>query len=85
MSRSRPQNPTAGQVAELEIAGQLQMPASPEWVETQDGKAVVQIQLPRQGLLFLRLSWWEGRGLHFFMILFYVIRPLNFGLFRWVN
>lgn len=52
-----PQDPTAEQVAELEKAGQLQLLSSPEWVETTDGEAVVQMKLPRQGVSLLRLSW----------------------------
>ena len=52
-----PQDPTAEQVEELEKAGQLQLLTSPKWLETRDGKAVIQMQLPRQGVSLLRLSW----------------------------
>jgi xylan 1,4-beta-xylosidase len=52
-----PQNPTPGQVAELEKAGQLQLFTSPEWIKIADGKAVIRMALPRQGVSLLQLSW----------------------------
>ncbi len=52
-----PQNPSAEQVAQLEKAGQLQMLASPEWVKIKDGAAVIKMELPRQGVSLLRLTW----------------------------
>jgi xylan 1,4-beta-xylosidase len=52
-----PRNPTSEQVAELEKAGQLQMLTSPEWVKTNKGEAVINMQLPRQGVSLLKFSW----------------------------
>lgn len=52
-----PQNPAPEQVAELEKAGQLQLFTSPEWIKIADGKAVIRMALPRQGVSLLKLSW----------------------------
>ncbi len=52
-----PQNPSPTQIAELEKAGQLQQFTSPEWVKIEDGKALIQMDLPRQGISFLQLLW----------------------------
>jgi xylan 1,4-beta-xylosidase len=52
-----PQNPTPDQVAELEKAGQLQLHTSPAWVKAKNGEAVISMQLPRQGVSLLKLSW----------------------------
>jgi xylan 1,4-beta-xylosidase len=52
-----PQNPTPQQYAELERAGQLQLFASPQWINTREGTAVLGFDLPRQGVSLLRLSW----------------------------
>jgi xylan 1,4-beta-xylosidase len=52
-----PQKPDAAQVASLEKAGQLELATSPEWVHTRNGTAVIRMQLPRQGVSLLKLSW----------------------------
>jgi xylan 1,4-beta-xylosidase len=52
-----PQQPTPEQYAELEKAGQLQMLTSPKWMETEDGEALIKMQLPRQSVSLLRFSW----------------------------
>lgn len=52
-----PQSPTKQQVALLEKASELQLLTSPRWVKTKDGKATLQMELPRQGVSLLRLSW----------------------------
>lgn len=52
-----PQNPTKQQVALLEKASELQLFASPRWVKTKNGEALIQMELPRQGVSLLRLSW----------------------------
>ncbi len=52
-----PQNPSEEQITELEKAGQLQLLTSPEWVKTKDGEAVIRMELPRQGVSLLKLSW----------------------------
>ncbi len=52
-----PQNPTADQIKELEIAGQLNMLASPMWRVIKNGKTEFQFDLPRQGVSLIRLEW----------------------------
>ena len=52
-----PQAPTAGQYAELKAAGQLQMLAPAKWVNVAQGKAAIEITLPRQAVSLLRLKW----------------------------
>lgn len=52
-----PQNPTPDQIVELENAGQLQLYSSPSWLTAKDGKAVVEMELPRQGVSLLKFSW----------------------------
>ena len=52
-----PQNPTETQVKELEQSGQLQLYTSPKWLKTNDGEIILKIQLPRQAVSLLKLSW----------------------------
>lgn len=52
-----PQPPTPDQVKILEKAGQLQLLTSPEWVKTNNGMAKIQLNLPRQAVSLIRLSW----------------------------
>ena len=52
-----PQNPTAEQIEELEKAGQLKMLTSPTYINIDGGETVVQMELPRQGVSLLKLSW----------------------------
>ena len=52
-----PQHPTARQYAELEAAGKLQLLDAPEWITTREGEAVVEMDLPRQGVSLLGFSW----------------------------
>jgi xylan 1,4-beta-xylosidase len=52
-----PQSPSPDQHDRLESAGQLQLLASPRWIELQLGVARVQFMLPRQGLSLIRLAW----------------------------
>ena len=52
-----PQNPTPDQICELEDAGQLQLYTSPTWIDVKDGKAIVKMELPRQGVSLLKFSW----------------------------
>ena len=51
-----PQPPTAAQYAELEQAGPLAESGSPEKIQVNDGKAVVQLKLPRQAVSLLVLD-----------------------------
>jgi xylan 1,4-beta-xylosidase len=52
-----PQNPTPGQYAKLESAGQLQLLDSPKWMNADAGKLNLQFTLPRQGVSLVQLSW----------------------------
>lgn len=52
-----PQNPTPEQVAELEKAGQLKLFTSPEWLKIVDGKTLIKMELPRQGVSLLQFIW----------------------------
>ncbi len=52
-----PQNPTQEQIEALEQAGQLQLYTSPQWLNITDGKAVVQMNLPRQAVSLIQLIW----------------------------
>ena len=52
-----PQNPSAEQINALEDAGQLKLLTSPRWILATDEEAVVDMELPRQGVSLLRLNW----------------------------
>jgi len=52
-----PQKPTSGQIEELEKAGQLQLFTSPQWLKIENGKALIRIDLPRQGVSLLQLIY----------------------------
>jgi xylan 1,4-beta-xylosidase len=52
-----PQSPTPEQYAKLQAAGQLQLLDSPQWITPADGEMKLKVQLPRQGLSLLRLTW----------------------------
>ena len=52
-----PQSPTPAQYAELEHAGQLAELRPPEEIQVSDGKAVIQLKLPRQAVSLLVLNW----------------------------
>lgn len=51
-----PQSPTPEQYKELESAGQLQLLASPQWIQVNGGTTHIQFELPRQGLSLLRIE-----------------------------
>jgi xylan 1,4-beta-xylosidase len=53
----KPQQVTPQQYKELERAGQLELVASPEWIETKSGNASLTFELPRQGVSLIQLSW----------------------------
>jgi xylan 1,4-beta-xylosidase len=53
----KPQLVTSEQYKVLEQAGQLQLFASPEGVKTTNGETVLEIELPRQGVSLLQLTW----------------------------
>ncbi len=52
-----PQNPNSIQVKELEQAGQLQLLESPKWIHSDAENLILEINLPRQGVSLLKLSW----------------------------
>jgi len=52
-----PQKPTPEQIVELEKAGQLQLYTSPEWIKTTSNRTVRKIELLRQGVFLLKLTW----------------------------
>ncbi len=53
----RPQRVTDEQYKELEKAGQLQLYTSPEWMKTNKGEVIVNLDLPRQGVSLIQLTW----------------------------
>lgn len=52
-----PQQPTPEQYAELKSAGQLQLLASPVWLDVVDGKVTISMEMPRQSISLLHLKW----------------------------
>ena len=52
-----PQNPTPQQIATLEKAGMLQTIGKPSNIKVINGRADIKIQLPRQAVSLLQLSW----------------------------
>jgi len=52
-----PQNPTTNQIESLEKAGQLQLYSSPEWKHIDRGQASIEVELPRQAISLMRLTW----------------------------
>jgi xylan 1,4-beta-xylosidase len=52
-----PQQPTIGQIAELEKAGQLQTVDKPIKSTIKDGNLIIVISLPRQAVSLIKLSW----------------------------
>jgi xylan 1,4-beta-xylosidase len=56
-SMGRPQHVTDDQYKELERAGELELYTSPEWIDVSNGKVDLQLDLPRQGVSFIQLTW----------------------------
>ena len=52
-----PQQPTPAQYARLQAAGQLQLMGSPRWTAVENGQLRITLDLPRQALALLRVSW----------------------------
>jgi xylan 1,4-beta-xylosidase len=52
-----PQTPTPEQFAKLQAAGQLELLDSPQWITPENGEIKVEMQLPRQALSLLRVTW----------------------------
>ena len=51
-----PQNPDATQIATLENAGKLEM-LQTENIKTEKGEAMIKMQLPRQAVSLIKLSY----------------------------
>ena len=56
-SMGSPQEPTPDQQRKLELAGQLQLLGSPNWLSIQFGTASLNFDLPRQAVSLVRLEW----------------------------
>jgi len=52
-----PQEPSADQYTQLAAAGQLQLEGSPRWASATHGEVEVNIDLPRESVDLLRVSW----------------------------
>jgi len=52
-----PQSPSAGQIAELEKAGQLQTIGTAQNINVKSGKININFDLPRQGISFIKIDW----------------------------
>jgi len=52
-----PQNPDAAQYARLEAAGQLELLESPRWVSSPGGSVELNLNLPRQAVSLIELTW----------------------------
>jgi xylan 1,4-beta-xylosidase len=52
-----PQNPTPEQIGQLEESGQLEMLSAPKNVKTKNGELKLEMQLPRQAVSLIRLSY----------------------------
>jgi xylan 1,4-beta-xylosidase len=52
-----PQSPTNEQIALLEDAGQLKLATSPAWITVKDEQIALEIDLERQAVSLLRLTW----------------------------
>lgn len=52
-----PRTPSPEQYEQLETTGQLQLLASPQWIQAGRGAAVVKFDLPRQALSLITIEW----------------------------
>lgn len=52
----KPQKVNDEQFKEIELAGQLKLYTSPEWINVKDGKVIVRFSLPGQGVSFLKFE-----------------------------
>jgi xylan 1,4-beta-xylosidase len=52
-----PQNPSRGQYAKLEAAGQLELLGSPRWITVRHGTVNLRVSLERDAVSLLRLGW----------------------------
>jgi xylan 1,4-beta-xylosidase len=56
-SMGSPQNPSPGQYAAIERAGQLQLLDSPRWVTAREGEVKLGFALPREAVLLIEIQW----------------------------
>jgi xylan 1,4-beta-xylosidase len=54
-----PQQPNAEQIAELKSADGLELADSPEWIRPSNGQLRLDVHLPPQSVVLLRLTWRE--------------------------
>lgn len=52
-----PQNPSASQIAELQAKAGLQLLESPRWLIARDGAVHLDLDMPRQSVSLLQVSW----------------------------
>lgn len=52
-----PQDVPAEQYTQLEKAGQLELLGSPQWIDITGGATTIALELPRQGVSFIRITW----------------------------
>jgi xylan 1,4-beta-xylosidase len=52
-----PQDPDAEQMARLKAAGQLELKGSPRWVSVDAGALAMEMELPRESVALVRVSW----------------------------
>jgi xylan 1,4-beta-xylosidase len=52
-----PQDVTAEQYKQLENEGQLALLDSPQWINMEGGATTINIELPRQAVSFIRVTW----------------------------
>jgi len=57
LAMGSPQHPDAAQIAHLQSAGQLQLLASPQWLDVHDGSVTITTGLPHESVSLLRLTW----------------------------
>jgi xylan 1,4-beta-xylosidase len=56
-----PLEPSSKQMKELKAAGQLQTKGSPRWLTVEDGHLAMKLNMPRESLDLLRVSWGTGQ------------------------
>nr|WP_252263710.1 beta-xylosidase [Paracidobacterium acidisoli] len=59
-----PQNPTDEQYAKLQAAGQLELLSSPQWITPDHGEIKLSVELPRQAVSLLRITWPDNHDTH---------------------
>jgi xylan 1,4-beta-xylosidase len=52
-----PQSPSQEQYAKLKAAGQLELLASPQWLDVENGRVTIDTDLPRQAVTLMHVKW----------------------------